>query len=129
MFLPYETTLSLWFSATPIYRWEPAPVVEASDSAMPMGMPAGTSDADSVVGACKPSSLPAMRLVLRGVKWSAYPVFGMRENLAWDQVSQTRREEDERRNAENLHHGLKEAPPKSVPVANSHETPGGDTDR
>ena len=86
MFLPFETTLALWFSPNAHYDWEPEP--------LPPPPPEPPSDGgDAACGI--PQGLPAMRLVFKGVKWTAYPVFGMRENLAWEQVSQTHRESDE----------------------------------
>ncbi len=96
MFLPFETTLSLWFSPSPVYGWEPVPPVEAVNDPTGAALPDAAAGAVSDgAGACTPAGLPAMRLVFKGVKWTAYPVFGMRANPQYDAVSQTRREEDE----------------------------------
>ena len=106
MFLPYDTTMSLWFSASPIYRWEPIPPgVTPVDVAMASAAPETSSNGDGLgaSGTGTPSGLPAMRLVFRGVMWTAYPVFGMRENVAWQQVCDTRREEDEQRKSDREH--------------------------
>jgi hypothetical protein len=112
MSLPFETTLALWFSPNAFYDWEPEP--PAPDPANDLGeAPAAAPVADAEPGeraACIPIGLPAMRLVFKGVKWTAYPVFGMRENMAWEQVSQTHREADEQRRDDSRREARKPAP-------------------
>jgi hypothetical protein len=92
MFLPFETTLNLWFSPNAIYDWEPVPVEPATN---PLDAPPPEGADPEAAASCTPMGLPAMRLVFKGIKWTAYPVYGMRENAAWEQASQTRREVDE----------------------------------
>ena len=114
MFLPYETTLSLWFSPSAVYDWEPAPLaVEPAKDSVDGQMP-GTSAGAGPDGApsCTPLGLPAMRLVFKGIKWTAYPVYGLRENPAWEQASQTRREVDEDQRDDKLREARKSRPPE-----------------
>jgi hypothetical protein len=116
MFLPFETSLSFWLGHN-VYGWEPEPPAPANSAvdAPLSGAPAG-ADPDSA-SSCTPMGLPAMRLVFKGVKWSAYPVFGLRENVGWEQVSQTRRDADEEQRDDNRREALKLRPP--VPKANT----------
>jgi hypothetical protein len=98
MFLPYESSLSFWLCQSAMYSWEPEPpppppADEAAASALQLNGD-GAADSDAA-RSCIPTGLPAMRLVFKGVKWTACPVFGLRENLAWEQVSHTQREADE----------------------------------
>ena len=104
MFLPFETTLALWFSPNAFYDWEPAPPPPAPTNDV-------IGDEPGEAASCMPSGLPPMRLVFKGVKWTAYPVFGVRENLAWEQVSQTRREVDEERRDDDQREARKPRPP------------------
>jgi hypothetical protein len=110
MFLPFETTLALWFSPNAFYDWEQEPPVPEAAAAAPV---AGADAGDA--SSCMPSGLPAMRLVFKGVKWTAYPVFGVRENLAWEQVSQTHREADEQQRDDKQREARKARP--AVPGA------------
>jgi hypothetical protein len=114
MFLPYETTLNLWFSASALYKWEtcPLPEVEPVDNTA-----ASATDDNGVDGPASgtPSGLPEMRLVFKGVKWTAYPVFGMRINPQYDAVSQTRRDVDENSLAENQREARKAPKPPTAP--------------
>jgi len=97
MFLPFESSLTFWLSQS-VYGWEPVPPAidpanDAGCAALPVDL-ANAAAADGLVSSA-PMGLPAMRLVFKGVKWTACPVFGLRENVAWDQVSQTHRSVDE----------------------------------
>jgi hypothetical protein len=119
MFLPYDASLSFWLCQSTMYSWEPLapppppePVVDAL-ALLPL---AGEGSADSEATACRaPAGLPAMRLVFKGVKWTACPVFGLRENAAWDQVSQTHREADEAQRDDNRREARK--PRAALPPA------------
>lgn len=97
MFLPYDTSISLWFSSEAIYGWEPVPnppVVGCEPSAD--GGTLTLPDAEgNTPGAATPLGLPAMRLVFKGLRWNTYPVYSMRENLAWNEASQSLRQFDE----------------------------------
>jgi hypothetical protein len=96
MFLPYETTVNLWFNASPIYRWEPLPpVVEAGNEANAAALANPDAPDGETPASCVPRGLPAMRLVFKGLRWTAYPVYGIRENLAWNEASATLRQSDE----------------------------------
>src|SRR5438309_2096717 len=97
MFLPYLPTASFWLSQSALYGWEPeAPAIDATRSAgeVDLAVPSPAAEPDAAAS-CTPQGLPAMRLVFRGVKWTACSAFGMRENVAWDSVSQTQRDADE----------------------------------
>jgi hypothetical protein len=106
MFLPFETTLALWFSPNAWYGWEPEPPPPP-----PVNDAAASPSTEGEVSPCIPTGLPAMRLVFKGVKWTAYPVFGLRENLAWEQVSQTHREADEQQRDESRREAAKPRQP------------------
>jgi hypothetical protein len=113
MFLPFEMSLSYWISQGAVYSWEPEPLVTdpegCATEVQAADDPLGT-DADGAA-AFTPRGLPAMRLVFKGVKWTACPVFGVRENVAWDQVSQTHREADEDKRDDNRREARKARPP------------------
>ena len=114
MFLPYETTVSLWFNPNPIYVWEPVPPApEQIDNAAAAGSSDSASDGGN--GSCTPSGLPMMRLVFKGINWTAYPVYGMRENLAWEQAAQTRREVDDENLVDARRDARKEPKPTKPP--------------
>lgn len=90
MFLPYEMTVNLWFSASPLYRWEPLPPAPEPDPEPPcadgqVALPEGSETEASATA--RPASLPAMRLVFKGLKWTAHPVYNIRENLGWNEAS------------------------------------------
>jgi hypothetical protein len=112
MFLPFETSLSFWFSRN-IYEWEPVPA--ATDAANGVAdAPLYAADPDGAPS-CTPVGLPAMRLVFKGVQWSAYPVFGLRENVGWEQVAQARRDTDEEQRDDDRREALKARPPLPKP--------------
>jgi hypothetical protein len=113
MFLPFEPSLSYWLAQS-IYEWEPVPPApDAANSVgdAPLSAALTGADADGAAS-CTPMGLPAMRLVFKGVKWSAYPVFGLRENVGWEQVAQARRDTDEEQRDDNRREALKPRPPK-----------------
>jgi hypothetical protein len=99
MLLPYDTTMNLFLTAVPIYEWAPEPPASTTGEA---GAAAPSSDDAAEAGNSLP---PPLRLVFKGVRWVAVPVWGMRENPAWDQVAQDRRDEDERHNLERTRRG------------------------
>jgi hypothetical protein len=114
MFLPYETTLSLWLRPSAVYDWEPEPpLVEPARNPADAQVAESAQTAGDAGGAasCTPTGLPVMRLVFKGIKWTTYPVFGTRENIAWEQGPQTRREVDEAQRADKLRESRKTRPP------------------
>jgi hypothetical protein len=116
MFLPFETSLNFWLGQN-IYGWEPEqpaadPAGGTGDGAS-SGAAAG-ADPDGA-SSCTPTGLPAMRLVFKGVKWTAYPVFGLRENVGWEQVAQARRDTDEEQRDDARREALKPRPPVPKP--------------
>lgn len=116
MFLPYETTLSLWFSPSADYKWESCtlPVGEPVDNS---AAAAASGDGVEAPASGRPSGLPEMRLVFKGVKWAAYPVFGMRINPQYDAVAQTRRDVDDNKLDENQREARKAPKPPLLPKA------------
>lgn len=106
MFLPFQTTMSLWLTPSPRFEWEPVPPVasvsdagfasEAVNDPLQTGMTAALPDV--------PNGPSAMRWVFKGFDWIAYPAWNMRENHAWEQVAQTHRDEDSERNDEDARH-------------------------
>ena len=113
MFLPFESSLSFWLSESAVYSWEPEPpVMQPASSAGDAQIPGDLAHADpGGASSSMPMGLPAMRLVFKGVTWTACPVFGMRENVAWEQVSQTHREVDEAQRDDNQRQARKTRPP------------------
>ena len=80
MFLPFETSFSMWFAAMPQYEWVPA--------VPPPGEPC--IGAAGMVAEVAP--VP-MALVFQRIDWSAYPVWHAQANPAWEIVAQNRRDE------------------------------------
>ena len=116
MFLPFETSISFWLAQN-VYGWEPEPpAVDAANGVgdTPLSASLGGADPDNA-SSCTPMGLPAMRLVFKGVKWTAYPVFGMRENVGWEQVAQARRDTDEEQRDDNRREALKPHLPAPEP--------------
>jgi hypothetical protein len=93
---PYELTVNLWHATLPIYEWVAEPAAATIDSAAGTGV-GGDAGASEPVPA-----LPRMRLVFRGLQTAVFPVWTSRENMAWEQAAQSRRDEDEGRNDEGL---------------------------
>jgi hypothetical protein len=125
MLLPNDVILNLWWTAAPIYEWEPVPPAEGatgsavtSDAAAP---PAAT-DADCATPNTTTAGLPVMRLVFKGMRWSAVPVWTMRENPAWEQIAQDRRDEDEKHSR--ARRRLSQQPPAPDGSASAQGTAG-----
>jgi hypothetical protein len=113
MFLPFETSMSYWLCQN-IYEWEPVP--PPLDAANGVGdVLVSAADPDGAAP-CAPLGLPAMRLVFKGVHWTAYPVFGLRENVGWEQVAQGRRDTDEEQRDDKQRDALKPRPPVPKPL-------------
>jgi hypothetical protein len=93
MFLPFETSFSMWFAAMPRYEWLPAPPARAESGTADECL-AGTTPADSVSWA----------VVFRGIEWSAYPVWHAQANPAWEIVAQNRRDEADETAQERARH-------------------------
>lgn len=93
---PYDTLMNLWWTAVPAYEWEPViPPPQTPADGMPDGAPAATT---GDAGACADAvGLPALRLVFKGMRWVAVPVWSSRENPAFEQISQDHRDQDELR--------------------------------
>lgn len=94
---PFDTLMNLWWTAVPSYEWEPVvvPPQTAGDEA-PAGAPAA---APGDTGSCADAATlpPQLRLVFKGMRWVAVPVWSARENPAFDQISQDHRDQDELR--------------------------------
>jgi len=91
MFLPFDTSMSVWYALIPRYEWVPA--------APPEPPPDGNPDAPGA-GGCEdgaPAPQPPLRLVFQGFEWMGYRLWSARPNASWDLCADNRREEDERR--------------------------------
>jgi hypothetical protein len=104
---PFDLSISLWLTAVPEFETVLEPGGDASGGVpidagpvMTGSADAGSADAGS---ACPVNTLPRVRLVFKGMHWVACPVWSMRENPAWDQMSQIRREEDDQRIRQRSH--------------------------
>jgi hypothetical protein len=96
MLLPFDSVMNLMYTAVPIYEWEPVPVAQAQP-----GAPA-PDGAAAAGGAGEGASEPAtsLQLVFKGMRWIQVPMWSLRENAAFNQVSQDQRDDDVRRNQE-----------------------------
>ena len=126
MILPFDTIINVWMTALPIYEWElePPPCADAPVGEMPplegpadnVSPDATTAAANLAGAAVKDESNglpPPMRLVFKGLRWVATPVWGTRENPVWDQMAQLERDEDQKRNrSRTAGAGSHAAPPK-----------------
>ena len=79
MFLPFETSFSMWFAAMPQYEWLPA---------APAGAERGADD--ECHAGITPAAPVSWAVVFRGIEWSAYPVWQAQANPAWESVAQNR---------------------------------------
>jgi hypothetical protein len=109
MLLPHNTIANLMYTAVPIYEWEPVPPATATPPAPPPAAPAeGSAEAAATLsnasnddaGETADNLPPSLRLVFKGYRWVAVPVWSLRENPAWDQVNQDQRDEETRRSQE-----------------------------
>lgn len=104
MFLPFETSFSMWFAAMPQYEWVPAP-------------PPPADTCVGVVGAASESTPVPMTLVFQRIDWSAFPVWQAQANPAWEIVAQNRCDEADAVAQERARHArraLPEAPPAAT---------------
>lgn len=95
--LPYDSIM--WLQALPVYEWEPVPPV--ADTAAPSNATtdvAGGEDASPACDDASGSTLPAMQLVYKGLRWVAVPAWSQRENFFFDQIAQDERDQDALRN-------------------------------
>ncbi|MGE0802452.1 MAG: hypothetical protein AB7O55_29415, partial [Lautropia sp.] len=105
MSTPYLLTSSLYYLAVPSYAWEseaaagtgcgtaadPAAAANSATASYPAAAsdPATAANPAGCAGEAEPgglldSALPVLRLVFKGYTWVAVPVWGQRENLAWN---------------------------------------------
>jgi len=90
MLLPFETSFSAWFAGTPQYEWEPL------ESPPPACAPEGEGAAANGVDA-SPVTPPTLRLVFKGVAWTAQYVCWSQANPAWDVCKGNDRDADRAR--------------------------------
>ena len=93
MFLPFDTSFSMWFAAMPQYEWLPAP---------PAGAERGADD--ECLAGITPAAPMSWAVVFRGIEWSAYPVWQAQANPAWESVAQNRRDEADETAQERARH-------------------------
>lgn len=85
-----ESVTYLWWTAMPKYDWEPvlpAPEGPAEGAAAPADA-AAQAPLDSV------PSLPAMRLVFKGMQWVLVPIQHARPNPTFDQATDDQQTQD-----------------------------------
>ncbi len=93
MFLPFETSFSMWFAAMPQYEWLPAPPAAAECDV-----------AGDALGTTEPAGPLSSAVVFRGIEWSAYSVWHAQANPAWEIVAQNRRDEADETAQERARH-------------------------
>lgn len=110
MLLPYDTALSYWMMAVPIYEWQPEAASQDASSSVP---PAGTQSplnealaptAEVATPGCAEdddanaeTGLPQLRLVQVGVRWVAIPYWTPRDNPFWNLMADAARDDDRQR--------------------------------
>jgi hypothetical protein len=100
MLLPLDTVMNVWFTAIPIFEWEPEPPPLPPTDACDAPDAAASDDGatPSTTNPAVPSGMPpAMRLVFRRYDWITTPVWTQRENPSWDLVQDNHRDEDQNR--------------------------------
>ncbi len=110
-----DNVLSMWFTAVPVFEWEPeAPPAEAAAPALACDATvAPIGDADE--------QHQGMRRVFKGYEWIPTAVWTQRESPAWELLASNQREEDDERAA------LKNKPAQRPAVPAAHdETPAAD---
>lgn len=93
---PYESIVNLFWTAVPVYDWEPVPPVTPPPDSEGCVPPAPAADG-MPPDAGNAAGLPTMQLVYKGLRWVAVPVWSMRQNAAFDQISQDQRDEADAR--------------------------------
>jgi hypothetical protein len=100
MLLPYDTIANLMYTAVPIYEWEPVPPATATAEGCVEAAATLSNAANDDGGEAADNLPPSLRLVFKGYRWVAVPVWSLRENPAWDQINQDQRDEETRRSQE-----------------------------
>lgn len=137
MFLPFQTSLSMWFAAQPVYELEPDPATTlpldatAEPPSAPDAPPPGTAAADggatataSTTAASPPATtLAKQRLVFKGIEWRAFQVRHVVENPAWALASQNRKDEDEARGQPKARPAAVRPPEVQAPLSAADKPP------
>jgi len=115
MFLPYETSFSMWFSAMPRYEWVPVAQPELGACA---------PEGEGLQGSTGGSTTLHMQAVFKGVEWTPYPVWRAQANPAWDLCARNCRDEADERSQERARHAKREQPPiGSAPSWDAPQSP------
>jgi hypothetical protein len=113
MFLPYETSCSMWFAAIPRYEWVPLPPEgEAGEGGPQLQQVAGDS------------GQTRMKVVFAGIEWVAYPVWQAQANPAWDLCIRNRADEADEHGRERARHAQRST--GTVPSWETPQSPAGD---
>jgi hypothetical protein len=124
-----DTVLSMWFTAVPVFEWEPEPVTPPPDGEL---VDANTPcvDNSAVDTSGDDESRAGMRRVFKGYEWIPTPVWTQRESAAWEMLARNHREEDDERSAEKAKPAARPQPPQE-PATDAVESlgdePAGDT--
>ncbi len=107
MLLPYHSVMNLMYAAVPIYEWERVPSADAQAAAA-ADVAAAADGASDRAGEGGNEPTTSLQLVFKGVRWVPVQTWGLRENPAWNQISQDQRDEDARRSQERARQAQRE---------------------
>jgi hypothetical protein len=102
MFLPYETSFSMWFAPTVRYEWVPVD---------PPAPEPGVACGEGVQPQSNTESAPRLRPVFAGIDWAGYSVWRAQANPAWDVCAHNCQHEADGRGQERARHAKRETPP------------------
>jgi hypothetical protein len=101
MFLPFDTSISMWFATIPRFDWVPAPA--------PPAPPEGTCGSDSgeaegAAGGAGGAPATHLHMVFNGFDWTVFRMWHAVPNAAWELCVENKRDEDEAHIQERSHH-------------------------
>ena len=114
-----DNVLSMWFTAVPVFEWEPKPAEQP---------PAGDCEAAATVPVIDCSNgtpsddeqRPGMRRVFKGYEWIPTSVWTQRESASWELVNRNQHEEDDERSALKAKPAVRQQPPQEL-TSTDHE--------
>jgi len=105
MFLPFDTSISMWFATIPRFDWVPAPPPTA-----PPGEGACAADADGVAAEVGGTPSAHLHMVFNGFDWTVFRMWHAVPNPAWDLCVENKRDEDEAHIQERSQHAHRPLP-------------------
>jgi hypothetical protein len=118
MFVPFETSFSMWFAAIPRYEWVPLVPPQPGACCPDDGACAGLLQGDA-----QDAAPPRLQAVFAGIDWVAYPVWRAQANPAWDLCVRNRQDEADERGQERAHHARREPPIGNTPSWGAPQSP------